>query len=138
MPFDLILSTNFLIKTFAQSTYKTATGLGIDFGEGSAIVGPSIKHFFNDNKAITAEAEALFSDYFNVIGALYQYHQSFKEAKELKWYLGLVPEILFNKRGVEFALRPMTGLDYKVKTLSLSLTLNWRPYFLLTRKYTLL
>ena len=27
--------------------YKTAAGLAIDFGDGSTLVGPHIKHFFN-------------------------------------------------------------------------------------------
>jgi hypothetical protein len=38
-------------QTFAQSSYKTALGLGIDFGDGSTLVGPSVKHFFSGNDA---------------------------------------------------------------------------------------
>ncbi|RYE33839.1 MAG: hypothetical protein EOP42_07995 [Sphingobacteriaceae bacterium] len=114
-------------RTFSQSSYKTAVGLGIDVGDGSTIVGPSIKHFFNEHSAF--EAEVLFGNHYATVGAYYQYNRSFKEAKELKWYLGIGPDILINNRGAAFALRPMAGLDYKIKTLPLSLTFDWRPYF---------
>lgn len=104
------LTLCFASKTFAQSSYKTAVGLGIDFGDGSTIVGPSIKHFFSEHNAVTAEV--LFGNHFGAVGAYYQYHHSFKEAKELKWYLGVGPEVLFSESDAIFALRPMAGLDY--------------------------
>lgn len=119
-------------KTFAQSSYKTAVGLGIDFGDGSTMVGPSIKHFFNEHNAFTAEV--LFSEGYAGAGAYYQYHHSFKEARELKWYLGIGPDVLFNDRGALFTLRPMAGLDYKIKPVPLSLTFDWRPYFILDNR----
>ena len=40
-----------LNETKAQSSYVTALGLGIDFGEGQTLVGPSVKHFFSDEHA---------------------------------------------------------------------------------------
>ncbi len=123
------LTLCFASKTFAQSSYKTAIGLGIDFGDGSTIVGPSIKHFFSEHSAV--EAEVLFSSYFTVVGAFYQYNHSFKEAKELKWYLGAGPQILLNDRGAGFAIRPMAGLDYKIKTLPLNFTFDWRPIIII-------
>ncbi|RYY06723.1 MAG: hypothetical protein EOP43_05450, partial [Sphingobacteriaceae bacterium] len=67
-------------KTFAQSSYKTAVGLGIDVGDGSTIVGPSIKHFFSEHNAF--EADVLFGNQYATVGAYYQYNRSFKEAKE--------------------------------------------------------
>ncbi|MVN21129.1 hypothetical protein [Mucilaginibacter arboris] len=113
-------------KLFAQSTYKTAVGLGIDFGNGGATVGPTIKHFFNDKNAL--QGEILLGDGYFSLGAFYQYHQSFKEAPELKWYLGVGPQVFLDgDANAAFALRPMAGLDYKIKTLPLSVNIDFRP-----------
>jgi hypothetical protein len=118
-------------QTFAQSSYKTALGLGIDFGDGSTLVGPSVKHFFSGNDAGSAEltfgADAVW------LGAYYQYHQPFPEAKELKWYIGVGPQFAFRDGdgyydgGTAVLIRPQAGLDYKVKSAPISLTFDWRP-----------
>lgn len=35
----------------AQTTYKTGVGLMIDVGDGGTLVGPHVKHFFDNNQA---------------------------------------------------------------------------------------
>ncbi|RYD69827.1 MAG: hypothetical protein EOP53_26505 [Sphingobacteriales bacterium] len=112
-------------QSFAQSSYKTALGLGIDFGDGSTLVGPSIKHFFNGNDAI--QGDLLFGGDATWIGGFYQYHQSFKEASQLKWYLGVGPQVGIRSNTSTWYLRPAAGLDYKITSAPLSLTFDWRP-----------
>ncbi|MDT3403087.1 hypothetical protein [Mucilaginibacter terrae] len=111
-------------KTFAQN-YNTALGVGVDFGTGTTLVGPSIKHFFSRNDAI--QADVLFSKGYTWIGAYYEYQESFRYAKQLQWYLGLGPQVaLTDDRSVWF-LRPTAGLDYKVAGAPISLAIDWRP-----------
>lgn len=121
------LTALFATNTFAQrgSGYTTALGLGIDFGDGSTLVGPSIKHFFNRNDAI--QGDLLFGGDATWIGGSYNYHQSFKEASELKWYIGLGPQVALYDGGSTWYLRPAAGLDYKIKSAPISLVFDWRP-----------
>ncbi|MCD8740427.1 hypothetical protein LT679_07415 [Mucilaginibacter roseus] len=112
-------------QSFAQSSYKTGLGLGIDFGDGSTLVGPSVKHFFNGHDVI--QGDLLFGNDATWIGGFYQYHQAFREATALKWYLGIGPQVALYDGGSTFFLRPTGGLDYKIPTAPLSLTFDWRP-----------
>ena len=114
-------------QTFAQSGYQTALGLNIDFGTGSTLVGPSIKHFITDRDVVAGDL--LFGADATWVGGFYQYHQSFKELKELKWYVGIGPQFAFYDGGSSIYLRPMVGLDYKFITAPFSLTFDWRPMF---------
>jgi len=109
----------------AQSTYKNAIGLGIDFGDGATLVGPSFKHFFNSNNAI--QAEVLFGDHVTFITPLYQYHSPISGAAGLQWYLGGGPSVGLYDGGSDFYLRPMAGLDYKVNGAPLAFAFDWRP-----------
>ncbi|GAA4923072.1 hypothetical protein [Mucilaginibacter defluvii] len=116
-------------QSFAQS-YKTGAGLGIDFGDGSTLVGPTFKHFFNGNDAI--QADLLFGADAVWLGGYYQYHQPLK-GTPLKWYLGIGPQLAFaddngfNDNSTFIYLRPMVGLDFKVPSAPLSFNLDWRP-----------
>ncbi|WP_345948636.1 MULTISPECIES: hypothetical protein [unclassified Mucilaginibacter] len=116
-------------QSFAQSSYKNSLGLGIDFGDGSTLVGPTYKHFFTGKDAV--QADLLFSDNTVWLGGYYQYHQSFAEARELKWYVGLGPQFAFVDGYYEnytvVMLRPMVGLDYKIPKAPIALNFDWRP-----------
>ncbi|MBA4167784.1 MAG: hypothetical protein H0X41_09625 [Chitinophagaceae bacterium] len=112
------------------SDYTNALGLGIDFGKGETLFGPSVKHFFNENSA--GQAEILFGSGLTVLQAFYQYHQEFEGASGLKWYAGVGPQIYLYSGGSDFAISPMAGLDYKITDVPLSLTFDWRPRFILT------
>jgi hypothetical protein len=109
----------------AQSSYQTALGLGIDFGDGATLVGPSVKHFFAPNHA--GQAEILFGDRTTFITALYEYNKDFPNAKGLKWYLGIGPSIGLYKGGSSFYIRPVAGLDYKINDVPLDFAFDWRP-----------
>lgn len=116
-----VFSTN---SAFAQS-YKTAAGLGLDFGTGQTLVGPSLKHFFNGNSA--GQVDLLFGSHYTNIGAYYQYHFPIKGADGLKAYVGGGPSIGLYSGGSEFLLRPMAGLDYKISGAPIALNFDWRP-----------
>lgn len=121
-------------QSFAQRTSSSA-GLGIDFGDGSTLVGPTYKHFFNGQDAI--QADLLFGANTTWLGAYYQYHGAFKETSALKWYVGVGPQIGFHDEdyyfnGTDVYLRPMTGLDFKLPSAPLSLSFDWRPIWKLS------
>lgn len=110
----------------AQSNYTTALGLGIDFGDGQTLVGPSVKHFFTSEHA--GLGEVTFGDNVTFLTALYQYHGSFPNAGGLKWFAGGGPSIAFFDNQTEFLLRPTVGLDYKINNVPLAFSFDWRPW----------
>jgi hypothetical protein len=116
------------------SSYTTALGLGIDFGDGSTLVGPSIKHFFTTNNV--GKAEVLFGDHTTMLSLYYQYHGPIQNAAGLKWTLGLGGSASFyHFRGynvTDFAFRPTAGLDYKIPNVPLQFEFDWRPAITVT------
>ncbi|GAA4308617.1 hypothetical protein GCM10023143_16090 [Compostibacter hankyongensis] len=120
-------------KTFAQNTsssYRTGLGLGVDFGDGATMVGISGKHFFTDHNV--GEANLMFFNGGAGINVLYEYHSDITGAAGLKWYAGLGPELLFGKHYTDFDIRPLIGLDYKIRAAPFALSFDWRPLFSLT------
>lgn len=113
--------------------YKTAAGLQIDFGDGSTLVGPAIKHFFSGNQAV--EGEVLFGSHITFLQAFYQYHKGIPGAKNLDWYFGGGPSLALYSGGSSFYLRPMTGLDYKLSEAPFALSFDWRPFIYLGNTY---
>ncbi len=121
----------FVMSTSAvkAQSYKTALGLGLDFGDGRTLVGPSVKHFFNAHDA--GQAEVLFGSNLTTINLFYQYHGNVKGASGLKWYAGGGPAVNFYSFGgyndTNFALKPMVGLDFKIPSAPLAFAFDWRP-----------
>lgn len=113
----------------AQS-YKTGIGLAIDFGDGSTLVGPQVKHFFSANNAINAQV--VFGDNISHIAGYYQYHGALGSERNLQWYLGLGPAVSLYKGGSDFFIRPTAGLDYKISNAPIALSFDWRPAIRLT------
>lgn len=123
-----ILSIAFLLfanGSQAQS-YKTSAGITIDFGDGSTLVGPAIKHFFSPNNAI--QGEILFGNNVTFLQAFYQYNGQVNSTSGLNWYLGVGPSIALYDGGSNFYVRPTGGLDYKISNAPLSLSFDWRPF----------
>jgi hypothetical protein len=130
----LLVSALALNNASAQKTgssYNTALGLGLDFGNGGTYVGPSVKHFFTKNNA--GKAEVLFGDNTTMLSLYYQYHGDIQNAAGLKWTLGLGGSAIFYE-GYEddIALRPTAGLDFKIPNVPLAFEFDWRPAFVLT------
>jgi hypothetical protein len=113
------------VSTVNAQSYKTSLGLGIDFGTGSTLVGPSVKHFFNSNSAI--EGDILFGGNSTLIQAFYQYHGDISGASGLKWYVGGGPGVQLYDGGSNFLLRPMVGLDFKIPSAPIGFAFDWRP-----------
>lgn len=113
----------------SAQNYKTSAGLGLDFGDGSTLVGPSVKHFFTRHGA--GQAEILFASHLTTINLFYQYNADIKGAKGLQWYAGGGPSLnFFSFNGfssTDFALKPMAGLEYKFDGAPLSVAFDWRP-----------
>ncbi len=112
--------------------YKTAAGLQIDFGDGTA-AGPSIKYFFKENAAV--EGDLLFGNGYTILQAFYQYHQGIPSVGGLQWYAGAGPSLGFGHGITTFSLRPMAGLDYKINGAPLAASFDWRPSILLSNAY---
>jgi hypothetical protein len=115
----------FIFAAKAQSDYTTAIGLGIDFGDGTTLVGPSVKHFFSSPHA--GLGEVTFGNSLTAITALYQYNGAIGNAEGLMWYAGIGPTIIFGNSDSDFLLRPNAGLDYKINDVPLTFTFDWRP-----------
>jgi hypothetical protein len=111
-------------NTKAQS-YKTSLGLGIDFGTGATMVGPSVKHFFNKSSAI--QGDVLFGGSSTLIQAFYQYHFPVKGTPNLNFYVGGGPGIDLYNYGSTVSIKPMAGLEYKIKEAPLTFNFDWRP-----------
>lgn len=121
----LTLAVLFTTTRSLAQNYNTSLGVGVEVGTGTTLVGPSLKHFFGRTDAV--QADVLFSKGYTWIGAYYEYHESFRYAKQLQWYLGLGPQVaLTDNRSVWF-LRPTTGLEYKIEGAPISLAADWRP-----------
>lgn len=109
--------------------YKTGLGLGLDFGDGATLVGPSIKHFFTSRDAV--QGEVLFGNHTTAINAFYQYHGNISGAPGLKWYVGVGPSVHFfsyaGYSNTTFAIKPMAGLDFKIPSAPISFAFDWRP-----------
>ena len=112
--------------TTAQSNYTTALGLGIDFGDGQTLVGPSVKHFFAENHA--GMGEVAFGDNVTFLTLMYQYHKEFPNADGFQWFAGGGPSIAFFDGDSDVLLRPVVGLDYKIANVPLAFSFDWRPW----------
>lgn len=112
-------------RSASGSGYKNAIGLGIDFGDGSTLVGPSFKHFFSTNSAV--QAEVLFGDNYTIIEGFYLYHREIEGAAGLRWYAGIGAGFGLQKNNSSFLIRPTGGIDYKIGAAPLALSFDWRP-----------
>ena len=112
-------------QVYSQSTYRTGLGLGIDFGNGATLAGPSLKHFFSTHNV--GQFEALFGNNYTRLQAFYQYHKQFPNAAGLQWYLGAGAGVGLYRNGSNFNLLPIGGLDYKINNVPLSFAFDWRP-----------
>lgn len=107
--------------------YENAIGLGIDFGNGSSLVGPSFKHFFTGEHV--GKFEVLFGGDYTAIQGFYEYHRDIEGAPGLKWFAGVGAGAGIAEHNSAFLLKPEGGLDYKIDEVPLSFSFDWRPTF---------
>ncbi|MDP5231554.1 MAG: hypothetical protein NWQ38_14270 [Cellulophaga sp.] len=130
---SLLILTLFTLGIYminAQTNYTTSVGLGIDFGTGITLVGPSGKYFFKNNQA--AVAELVFGSGVTGVTLLYQFHGNIPSSEGLKWFAGAGPSFTFIGGGTTFSARPNVGLDYKLSTIPLNFSFDWRPDILIS------
>jgi hypothetical protein len=116
------------------STYRTALGAKVYFGEGT-IGGINIKHFLNSHGAI--EGSLLFQKGAIGFEGQYDWHGDIVGATGLKWYVGGGGLLAFSTRDntdndVLFALKGALGLDYKFTGAPINISLDVNPIFVLT------
>jgi hypothetical protein len=123
------------IEANAQN-YGTSLGLGLDFGDGRTLAGPSIRHHLGRNAAL--QGEVLFGGHTTVIQGFLQYAAPVRGARGLEWYLGGGPKFqmydrdryrnrFFDDNYTAVYLVPMIGLDYKIQGAPIALAFDWRP-----------
>ena len=112
------------------SSYTTAAGMRVEFGDGGTGFGFNGKHFLTENNAI--DASLIFFDGGVVgLGGEFQYNAPINNANGLQYYAGLGPNFLFGKGSTAIQLRPVLGLDYKIDTAPIGFAFDWRPMFTL-------
>ncbi|HMB63189.1 MAG TPA: hypothetical protein VKN36_08965 [Eudoraea sp.] len=114
-----------IVNSNAQTSYTAAVGLGLDFGDGATLVGPSGKYFFTEEHV--GQGEVLFGNGVTFIQIMYEYHGEFSEADGLRWYVGAGPSFGFASGDSAIGLRPLVGLDFKIANAPLAFSFDWRP-----------
>ena len=122
----LTTSTTFAQNNTANSnTYKNA--IGVKFYPGAV----SFKHFFNPQAAL--ELLGYLKNNGSRITALYEIHGNIANAGGLKWYLGPGAHVSFYSskygNGGSVGIDGVAGLDYKVKSAPVNLSLDWQPSY---------
>jgi len=109
-----------------SSNYTTA--LGAKFYPGAI----TLKHFVTEKNAV--EVLGYFWNRGSRITGLYEIHGNIEGAPGLKWYIGPGAHVAFynNKYYLGksyFGLDGVLGLDYKIRTAPINLSLDWQPSF---------
>lgn len=118
-------------SSYSSSDYRTA--LGVKFYPGAI----SLKHFVNGNNAL--EALGYFWDRGFRLTGLYEIHGNIKGAPGLKWYIGPGVHVgFYNEKyggASSFGVDGVLGLDYKINSAPINLSVDWQPSFEFGEKY---
>ncbi|MFC4261800.1 hypothetical protein ACFOWM_02825 [Ferruginibacter yonginensis] len=113
-------------SNIGSQSYKTA--LGVKFYPGAV----SLKHFVDNKNAV--EFLGYFWNRGTRITGLYEIHGNFADAGGLRWYIGPGAHVAFYNdrfyRGRSYVgVDGVVGLDYKIKSAPINLSLDWQPSF---------
>jgi hypothetical protein len=112
-------------RSYSSTSYKTA--LGVKFYPGAI----SLKHFVNSQAAL--EGLGYFWDRGFRITGLYEIHGNINGAPGLKWYIGPGAHVgFYNTKwggGSSIGVDGVLGLDYKINTAPINLSIDWQPSF---------
>lgn len=112
-------------RSYSSTSYKTA--LGVKFYPGAV----SLKHFVNSDAAL--EGLGYFWDRGFRITGLYEIHGNISGAPGLRWYIGPGAHVgFYNNKwggGSSVGLDGVLGLDYKINTAPINLSIDWQPSF---------
>jgi hypothetical protein len=135
-PFLFVITISALTVNAQKSstTYTSdyTTALGIKFYP----TGVTLKHFLAGNKN-AVEFIGYFYDEATRLTGLYEIHNDINGAPGLKWYFGPGAHVSFyNKKknnqhygGAGVGVDGVLGLDYKIKSAPINLSLDWQPSF---------
>lgn len=126
----LTLVTLIVVSAKSQSlgrSYKSA--LGVKVWDGGGI---SFKTFIQGNNAI--ELIGYFYKYGTRLTGLYEIHGNIEGAPGLKWYAGPGVHLGFYKKsyyndGTLVGIDGVLGLDYKINSAPINISLDWQPSF---------
>ena len=136
----IFLTSQTVVAQSTGSSYRTALGAKIYFGDGS-IGGINVKHFLNSNGAL--EGSLLFARGAMGFEGQYDWHGNIQGASGLKWYVGGGGLLLFSTNDdhrwndnddddVFFGLKGALGLDYKFTGAPINVSFDVNPVFWLT------
>jgi hypothetical protein len=139
MTLTLTLSLAVTQNAKAQD-YHNAIGLRADY---SAYGGITYKQFLDEKAAFELIANGRFYTYYSGFGitGLYQIHNDFKDAGNLKWYYGGGASLALYSydigygtagAGAQFGLAGCLGLDFRIPNVPITLSLDWIPRIYLT------
>lgn len=111
--------------------YKMALGLRVSSNDAILGTSASFKYFFNQKTAV--EGLVSFSDPF-AFGALVE-KQTTLPLRGLNWFYGAGAYFAFGS-DQRFGLQGIAGLDYKLGSLPLNISLDWKPELNLTREFS--
>ncbi|MEO5984166.1 MAG: hypothetical protein ABIP80_01595 [Ferruginibacter sp.] len=131
---QLFIATIVLLSTFSASAQEGSnyqTAVGVKFYPGAI----TLKHFLNDKAAVEGLGY-FFSEGFRVTG-LYEFHFDIPNAAGLKWYVGPGAHLgIYNNKynsikngGITIGVDGVIGLDYKIKSAPINLSLDFQPSF---------
>lgn len=117
-----VLSMYFCMSAAFSQPYKSSLGVLTNLGSRKYFgAGPVFKIFFTPKSA--GEAGFLFTKGGYHISLLYQYHFPLNSTKNFNGYIGAgVYNIIFP--------RAVAGLEYKFNNAPISITADWRPYYI--------
>lgn len=130
LAFTCIFAAN---STYAQSKassgsseYNTALGLRLGWPAGI-----TIKHFVSSQSALEGIVGFWYGG-VNITG-LYEYHMPIKGAAGLQWFVGggldFTSWNYAGYNGASIGIDGIIGLDYKIKSAPIDLSLDWKPSF---------
>jgi len=128
----MIVTSLFSLSSKAQeesSGYKTALGVRLGSSVPAIKSGVTLKHFFGNN---AVEAILSFGDGTALCG-LYEIHKPLGMSG-LQWFIGAGGYVGFSTGTNNFGAAGIVGLDYKVASLPLNLSLDWKPELNLVSK----
>jgi hypothetical protein len=131
----LLFSFFFALSASAQQNniapYQTALGVKLSSG-----VAASYKTFVTPKNAFEAQS-SFFREGIRLVG-LYEFHSyAFESVPGLAWYIGPGVHVGFWKRNfrdkynstVDIGIDGVLGLDYKIPSVPLNLSLDWQPSY---------
>ena len=118
----VFVASLFTLSSKAQSGYSTALGVRLSSSVPVVKNGISFKQFIGKN---AIEAILSFGDGTALCG-LYEVHKSLK-VPNLQWLIGAGGYVGLGSNNKNAGAAGIIGLDYKVPSLPINMTVDWKP-----------